>query len=135
MQTFLPSSNFDESARCLDDRRLGKQRVEVLQILRAVSGRSRGWRNHPAVRMWRGHRSWLAAYGAAVCLEWRRRGFRDSCLAKILRFSSGRNPRPPWLGDERVHRSHRANLVRKDPERYGRLWPRVRPREGYFWPV
>ena len=33
MQTFLPTSNFAESAKYLDYRRLGKQRVEVLQLL------------------------------------------------------------------------------------------------------
>ncbi|MDQ1681515.1 MAG: hypothetical protein QOH99_56, partial [Frankiaceae bacterium] len=35
MQTFLPYADFGASARVLDDRRLGKQRVETLQILRA----------------------------------------------------------------------------------------------------
>ena len=33
MQTFLPSPNFTESARILDNKRLGKQRVEAKQIL------------------------------------------------------------------------------------------------------
>jgi len=33
MQTFLPYPNFDASAAVLDDRRLGKQRVEAKQIL------------------------------------------------------------------------------------------------------
>ncbi|HMC68015.1 MAG TPA: pyrimidine dimer DNA glycosylase/endonuclease V, partial [Mycobacteriales bacterium] len=36
MQTFLPYSRFDASAAVLDDLRLGKQRVETLQILRAL---------------------------------------------------------------------------------------------------
>ena len=35
MQTFLPYPDFARSARCLDNRRLGKQRVESYQILRA----------------------------------------------------------------------------------------------------
>ncbi|MFN7881952.1 MAG: pyrimidine dimer DNA glycosylase/endonuclease V, partial [bacterium] len=33
MQTFLPSPSFAESARILDNKRLGKQRVECKQIL------------------------------------------------------------------------------------------------------
>ena len=33
MQTFLPYPDFARSAQALDMRRLGKQRVEVLQIL------------------------------------------------------------------------------------------------------
>ena len=32
MQTFLPYSDFIKSAKCLDYRRLGKQRVEAWQI-------------------------------------------------------------------------------------------------------
>ena len=35
MQTFLPHADFDRSAEVLDLRRLGKQRVEVIQIVRA----------------------------------------------------------------------------------------------------
>lgn len=36
MQTFLPYSDFTKSAQCLDNRRLGKQRVECLQILQTI---------------------------------------------------------------------------------------------------
>ena len=49
MQTFLPYPDFVASARCLDRRRLGKQRVEVLQLLRALLVPGSGWANHPAV--------------------------------------------------------------------------------------
>jgi hypothetical protein len=37
MQTFLPYPNFAQSAACLDNKRLGKQRVEVLKILNALA--------------------------------------------------------------------------------------------------
>lgn len=37
MQTFLPHEDFYVSAHCLDDRRLGKQRVEGYQILKSLS--------------------------------------------------------------------------------------------------
>jgi hypothetical protein len=54
MQTFLPFADFADSAASLDPRRLGKQRVEVLQIVRAITWPKYGWRNHPAANMWRG---------------------------------------------------------------------------------
>ena len=54
MQTFLPYADFAETARVLDQRRLGKQRVEALQVLRALFIPGYGWRHHPVVRMWRG---------------------------------------------------------------------------------
>ena len=37
MQTFLHEPDFARNARALDSRRLGKQRVEALQILRALT--------------------------------------------------------------------------------------------------
>ena len=43
MQTFLPYADFAESARALDQKRLGKQRVEVIQIVRALTRETYGW--------------------------------------------------------------------------------------------
>jgi len=41
MQTFLPYPDFEASLRALDYRRLGKQRLEALQLIRAISGACR----------------------------------------------------------------------------------------------
>src|SRR3954468_19517979 len=65
MQTFLPVADFAGSARLLDTPRLGKQRVETLQILRAIELPDYGWANHPAVLMWRGGGAGAARYGPA----------------------------------------------------------------------
>jgi hypothetical protein len=149
VQTFLPYPDFAASAAVLDDRRLGKQRVEALQILRAATWQAYGWKRHPAVRMWAEHPDAVAAYGLAVCAEWVGRGRLDTCAATIgqdLAAAGFSGPRsqaelaaesrlPPWIGDERVHRSHRAALVRKDPEFYGPLFPDADPEIDYFWPV
>jgi len=86
MQTFLPYPNFTKSAAVLDRQRLGKQRVETLQILRALSDSSYGWQNHPAVKMWRGCERALAAYGLLICAEWIDRGYKDTCMKKIMTF-------------------------------------------------
>jgi len=37
MQTFLPYPDFERSARALDLKRLGKQRVECIQVLRGLT--------------------------------------------------------------------------------------------------
>ena len=118
-------------------RRLGKQRVETLQILNALSNPSYGWGNHPAVRMWRGHDASLVQYGLAICQEWLRRGYRDTCAEKIAAFAPSEDPfsRPPtWLGDEAFHASHRSNLLRKDFDHYKQfLW--TEPTDlPYIWP-
>ena len=78
MQTFLPVADFEDGARLLDSPRLGKQRVETLQILRALELPDYGWASHPAVLMWRGRTPALVAYGLAMVRIWRERGFADS---------------------------------------------------------
>src|SRR5688500_20273681 len=78
MQTFLPVADFEESARLLDSPRLGKQRVETLQALRALELPDYGWASHPVARMWRGRTPALVAYGLAMVGVWRERGFADS---------------------------------------------------------
>ena len=55
MQTFLPYDDFVLSLDCLDYRRLGKQRVEAMQLLNAMKREKGGWINHPATKMWRGY--------------------------------------------------------------------------------
>ena len=64
MQTFLPYKSFDESFKSLDYRRLGKQRVEAMQILNVLLGRTetKGWVNHPITKMWKGHENALKEY-------------------------------------------------------------------------
>jgi hypothetical protein len=150
MQTFLPYPDFGRSAGVLDPKRLGKQRVEVLQIVRALTVPCYAWKSHPAVLMWKGHEEALAAYGQAIIRAWTALGFADTCEATIradLRKAGHRvRPRsqvtlaaagelPDWLGDEALHRSHQSSLVRKDPDWYRPKFPDVPEDLAYVWPV
>jgi hypothetical protein len=99
----------------------------------------KGWRNHPAVLGWKGFEASLLDYQYAVCAEWARRGFADTCLPSTagLFEASGRpiDPkRPAWVEDPAVHRSHQSNLIRKDPLFYGPLFPGVPDDLDYVWP-
>ncbi len=138
MQTFLPEMTFTASAQALDNKRLGKQRVEVLQLLRALSGESKGWVNHPACRMWRGYEKGLAVYGLAVCFEWLERGFKDTCEEKIIaigqKYTHQSQLYPPWLNEDFIT-AHRSNLIRKNPEYYAHKWPDTPKDLPYIWPV
>ena len=131
MQTFLPHRSFTRTMRCLDYKRLGKQRVEALQILNTLAGQSRGWRAHPAVLMWTGYESALRMYLRCAILEWKRRGYVNNMELPPLDRCSSR--KPPWLTAALVE-SHRSNLLRKDRAYYGALWntPDDLP---YLWPV
>lgn len=177
MQTFLPYPSFDLCARVLDDKRLGKQRVECLQILKALQPPSRcepckgtgtlsfgwirgvaqsmaqcprckaagylprAWSNHPATRMWRGYEGALIVYLEMCVAEWVRRGFEDTRWAEALRLYPDEvrkrftAPAPPWLGDERLHSSHRAALLYKLPAHYSQFGWTETPKQDYYWPV
>jgi hypothetical protein len=136
MQTFLPYPDFAQSAACLDNKRLGKQRVECLQILNTLIGRSKGWINHPAVLMWKGYEGELKEYAVTVCYEWIKRGFKDTCISKIENnFSFRKLIKPPWLGNEAFHASHRSNLLRKDPVWYGKFGWKESNDLPYIWPT
>lgn len=140
MQTFVPTGvDFTDTAQLLDYRRLGKQRVEAWQILNTITGQSAGWANHPAVKMWKGHETALALYGAAMCAEWVERGYNDSMLPRFLEVLGDlQNLKfiyPAWLHNEDIVMSHRSNLIRKFPEHYSPLWPEVPNNLPYIWPV
>jgi len=149
VQTFVPYADFARTAEVLDTKRLGKQRVEVIQIVRALTVPGYAWSSHPAVLMWKGYEEALGSYGLAMVEEWQRRGFGDTCAATIAadlakvgveRLRSypelaEAGALPPWLFDESVQRSHRSALVRKDPAHYAETFPEVSPDLPYVWPV
>lgn len=136
VNTFLPWPDMKKTAQSLDNKRLGKQRVEALQILRANLGLTKGWRNHPAAVMWRGHEGYLYMYTNAMCIEWRQRGYQDNIQAQLQELLNTNNIEgwdPPWWwGNNEFHKSHRSNLKRKDP-----VWYRFRVRDSlpYKWPL
>ncbi|MDY0909480.1 MSMEG_6728 family protein [Microbacterium sp. CFBP9034] len=141
MQTFLPFPSFRESAAALDPLRLGKQRVETLQLLRANTIPDYGWRHHPAAKMWAGRLPALVAYGLAMTDAWTALGRADTVRAQLLEFvpdvdgvPEDELELPRWLGDPDFHRSHRSNLVRKDPEFYRPLFGDVPDDLPYIWP-
>lgn len=104
LNTFLPYPEFDRSVECLDNRRLGKQRVEAWQILRIVQAspvpvKGTAWANSPAVRMWRGFPNALGVYYNACLAEWARRGFRNVILQPLEpELQQPVLVMPPWLG-------------------------------------
>jgi hypothetical protein len=142
MQTFLPYPDFQQSAAVLDRVRLGKQRVEALQTLRALVIPEYGWQSHPAIRMWMGYVPALTMYGLAMADEWIARGGEDTTRAKILEFApqadhaayAAKIPMPPWLGEPDVHLSHRSRLLQKEPRFYSELFPGTPADLEYVWP-
>jgi len=128
MQTFLPYESFTKSAQVLDYRRLGKQRVEAKQILQAIENQT-GWKNHPIVKMWTPYTNALKQYANIIITEWIGRGYNNN-----MEFYDIDNVEyPDWLGDERFHSSHRANLLRKDFDYYSQYKWKENSESPYVW--
>jgi len=121
MQTFLPSSSFEESAKWLDDRRLNKQILEARTIYEIIINNkaSGAWVNHPITKMWRDYPEALSLYYNACLSQWKHVRCRNHKYRMIPIYKSS-VILPSWLGDERLHSSHRANLLRKDYKFYSR---------------
>lgn len=162
MQTFVPlTTSFSHTAKVLDNKRLNKQALEGWQILMTLleldpQGNARvpkGWVNHPAVKMWRGHEVTLYVYVIDMVNEWKSRGFNSTigdkahatmqaaiALGKLDHSST----LPSWMSDkemfQQITASHRVALLTKDYEWYKQFeWPEdtgVAPTEyTYIWPV
>lgn len=140
MQTFLPYPSIWMTVNCLDRARLGKQRVEAKQIIDILEGRGKSnkngkvaWSNHPAVQMWKGHVEALKMYYNYCIDEWVARGYNNN-MEKFQVDTVGFKV-PKWWGDEEFHASHRSNLLRKDPEHYGKFGWNETPDLPYQWPI
>jgi len=137
MQTFLPYPDFKESFRALDNKRLGKQRVETFQIINAILGRPRkdgrpykGWINHPCSVMWKDHVPALQMYYNECIEVWVERGFKNTMQREEY---VGDIVLPDWIGYEEFHSSHRANLLRKDFDFYSKFGWTENPGDPYIW--
>jgi hypothetical protein len=137
MQTFLPYPDFKKSLHILDYRRLGKQRVEAYQIIRILQAGSHskvdiggGYRNHPAVKMWRGHLNALKLYYNYALEEWIGRGYKNRMEKMPIH---GRIVYPSWFGNDKFHAAHRSNLLRKDHSYYGHFGWKEKPDLPYLW--
>jgi Pyrimidine dimer DNA glycosylase len=126
MQTFLPSKDFDVSANMLDSKRLNKQILETYQILKVLSSNDpkAGWRNHPAVKMWRGFEHALFVYALAMVKEADKRGIKtdknmDNLInLRVANIANWGHGFPQWYQNsselKRVTTTHRARLFVKD---------------------
>lgn len=160
-KTFMNHSmraTFEAIARDLDNKRLHKQALEAWQIFMVITKldpdgnyrEPKGWVNHPAVVMWRGHEQALMIYIIAMCEEWKSRGFKTSIQAKAMKTYMAAIDRnlayqgmPWWMKDEAMYQSivtsHRQALLAKNYSHYKSLgWQEdtgVEPdKYDYVWP-
>lgn len=148
MQTFAPYKNCRESAKCLDKKRAWKQVVEAKQILATngikVPKRDGGYMkasyvNHPIHNIWKNHLEALMHYHDV---------FLEECIfnhginttSKFmyeLGYYENKNQNeiefPKLFGYKPFHDSHKSNLLRKNPEFYGKYNWNVSDDLEYIW--
>lgn len=118
----------------LDYRRLGKQRLEAKTILDILLNRTdkKGWRNHPAVLMWRGYEETLKDYYNYMVFEWVQRGYNNTMKFEEVDLSKVHHPY--WLTTEFCN-AHKSNLLRKNKEYYSQFNWNVPDDLPYIWPT
>lgn len=127
---------FFHSLSCLDNKRLGKQRVEAFQLLVALEDpwaleerfkrtgkkETKGWKNHPAALMWKYNIAALKAYYNTSLSVWKLRNFSNT-MAEAHIFDIEWEY-PSWIGNKEFHLSHQSNLLRKDFNHYSKFFSR-----------
>ena len=132
MQTFLPYESFEETALCLDPKRLGNQVYREGKTL--VNG---GWPNHPASKMWQGHYRCLCEYCAVLASAISNPATSSKWFDYFmeLKFQFPQTGPPKWLGNPAFHAAHRSNLLRKDPLWYSQFGWTEPDDLPYIWPI
>ncbi|BAU79964.1 hypothetical protein A9K97_gp387 [Tokyovirus A1] len=92
---------------------------------------------HPATKMWFGYERALRQYINACISELSTRstkaGTKHSLPKKKIRVQRT-VPLPWWLGYQKFHESHRASLLRKEPDFYQKKFQVQNPDLEYVWP-
>lgn len=150
MNILLPYPSFAHSVAVLDRERLGKQRFDCRQVLAALraerGGRTMSFGAEPVVALWRGYESALALYYTFCVNEWVKRGYNNTMVTPYdenwcrragedtaLQAEAASIQLPRWLGDGKLHESHRAWLLASAPEHYRQMdWVEVQ--QDLYWP-
>jgi hypothetical protein len=154
MITWLPDQNLVKSTNFLDHGHITNQAYEAATILHAIAGPGHhtGWSNLKGAAMWKGHDDGLALYLSLVIRQCRAQGIAvpqnpPYDFEKDYAPNLGNHwlaPRlcavadivwPEWLGEEKVHSSHRSNLLRKKPDFYRQFGWTDDPEAEIYWPV
>ena len=154
MQTFMNEPTFGAIVKSLDPVRLRKQFIEARQILDTLLEKPESrWRNHPAVKQWKGYEVALYNYAMEMGWEIKRNGWKYEKNMDRLDWLYTKHlvdqpyVEPVWWTDpelkERVIATHRARLYEKDNffyEKYqmtllGRASKICCPHCNYFWPT
>lgn len=113
MQVFV-IGNAWESALALDNRRRNKQIIEIKQILSALNGDSKAWRNHPCTIQYEKHQQWLRNY--LWILQEVSQPKYDWVMVQLLNIYCEEHK--PWFHIKEYFDQMKRRLYTKDKEYY-----------------
>lgn len=118
MQIFL-IGNVLETAKCLDKKRFNKQIIEVKQIISAIEGKTKSWRNHPVTIMYENDLNFLRYY------KWCLVAYKENRMEDAQWFSDRcERTKPDFLKDcEWYFENMKNRLYTKNKEHYLKYFP------------
>lgn len=111
MQVFIIGTPF-ETAESLDKKRLNKQIIECKQILKAIDGESKAWKNHPCTKQYEKHKIWLCYY--LMSLGYYKEGNKEASI----RYSNYANFYRPNFHTKDYFNQMKRRLYTKDKSFY-----------------
>lgn len=107
MNVFIPFADTFKTAKVLDKQRLQKQIIECDTMINAITDNRKAWRRHPCTLMYLNHIEWMQWYRGVL-----------SDYKNGLTTDQPEPTRPSFIGDEELHKAHRARLYQKNPIHY-----------------
>ena len=126
MQVFIVGTQFVPAA-ALDRKRLAKQIIECCQMLGAIKGEYKGYRNHPCTIQYKNHTKWLEHY--FVCLEYYRVG--NFIMAK--KYSDAAEAIKPYWHTQDYFDNMKRRLYTKNHEHYKQWESLGESYENWYW--
>jgi hypothetical protein len=139
MNVFIIGSAID-TAKVLDPKRLNKQIVECRQIINAIKGNNKGWKNHPAVIQYQEYEDWL--FGYLMCLEnyyWAvykkdvPELTRPDLMEHAIKWSKLASELCPSFHTEEFFTQMKRRLYTKDNNHYKQWSALSESQENWYW--
>lgn len=144
MQIFLPYPDFESSAGVFSYTTMMDQCTAILRTLNTlhdVEGtEDMRQTDERVLEMWETYEPQLCEYALVLVAEWERRNMLGSYREQFERHlewaTSGDfvMQKPEWFGDPTLHMSHKAALIRMEPDFYAPLFPGVDQNMQMVWP-
>ena len=160
VNTFITSPSLEKCAKNLDNLRLGKQRVECIQLISFIENtNNKGFKNHPVLIMWKEHVTALKVYCNFMIREFIARGFENTIPiyeldeTKIVFYDNIFNEEtglteiikpqiekdsivfPIWFNWNPLILTHQASLLKKNNNYYSKIFEHNPKffKLGYLW--